>query len=286
MKRSGIVFIALVLVVGLAGCGGAQPSDVEPHDYDYVAAVPDLPPMQEEAVVETEEYEEAIDYDPNAWNPTAENSFMGLGQCPWDEPCTILLRWIQAYRDGEYAQIYISDPNVPIMWRLTTTGTSAYLVERNDPGHTSVLAVGYSQIIMQGANYFTFGEDLNEEWMPLTIFKISMSRRSEIDEDDERWLAQMQISEEEALRLAAEVFTYEVLSVASAQDLFFQPAGRYIHLGRAYYRIHIYVGERDFVFDGAEISADGLTFWYISGMPTWHLIKDKAAVQILPTDYT
>ena len=41
----------LLLVIGLAGCGGAQPSDVEPYDYSYyVAAVPDLPPVQVELI--------------------------------------------------------------------------------------------------------------------------------------------------------------------------------------------------------------------------------------------
>jgi len=77
MKKTGIV-VVLVLVVGLAGCDGAQPSDVEPHEYEYIAEdiveVPVLP-VQEEAKG-VGEYEEPI-YQPEATEEEVEDVFRG-----------------------------------------------------------------------------------------------------------------------------------------------------------------------------------------------------------------
>jgi len=100
MRRAGVVVVALVLVVGLAGCGGdaVQPSEVEAYDYEYVAnaSVEEIPAQQE--VAEAEEGEETVE------ELTPEEIREILDSIPWamvDIPDTGLQWFEQPIVDSE-----------------------------------------------------------------------------------------------------------------------------------------------------------------------------------------
>ena len=278
MKK--LVVLAVILCIAIiSACGSEADSGVaDLAEPDYGDS------MQENMTIEPAELSMSNADDQSEWNPTEENTFVYLGTN--GETNGLLEWWIEAYRSGEYAQIYMNDPRDGLFqtWRITANGTNKYLIERNILGGAagSVEFIGYSSIVTEGVIYYTFGEDLADVdmWLPMAVLKgINCVCHSTVEKDNEIWVQQAQIAEVQAAELAVEVFSSS--EVFWQNNLTFQVTGRFVYLGQAYYEMKIYFDENHAGW--AAISADGTVFWDITN--GWTLIKDKAAVQVLPYSY-
>jgi len=271
MKR--IIIYILALSCALMGCG--KPTTDEPAIEITPASESSDKGISSEKSKESPNNNTILESSgSNEWNPTEENYFRyldGVGNTNG-----VLERWVEAYRNGEYSQIYIDDPRDGLFqsWRLTCDGSGEYLIERRYFGaNVPVEHCGYSRIITEGAIYYTFGEDLTKiDWLPLTIHK-GLSERTAISENDDLWVQQATISDEQAIALAAQVVGDKDSNAT------YQIDERFVYLGQCYYRLKMFIGEDNQVGGFVAVSADGSVLWELD--EGWHLIKDKLAVRVL-----
>lgn len=207
------------------------------------------------------------------WNPTEENTFRYLNRS--GETNQHLDKWIEAYCTGNYSQVYIMDPDVSIMWRLTCNGTDEYLIEKRSSGADMPTEFcGYSKVVTEGVIYYRFGEDLPEiSHLPVTIYKGLTNPFIEIEEDDELWLQQVKISETEAIELAAEIFEN------NEAQLVYQVHGRYVYWEQCFYYIKLFFNEQLNDARHLYVSADGTVFLEDTTVGL-ELVCDKAAEKL------